>query len=116
LQVITKSSLSSAQQHLVELLQQINYGRIERLLVRKGEPVFDPVPQVIQKVKMGGGNGPRPEIGLPDFVLRSQTVELLEQIAKIGDGEIAVIEVKAGLPWSIDLQHRIPSATFVPSN
>jgi len=39
---ITKSSLSEAQIRLVELLQALNFGRIERLRVIRGEPSFDP--------------------------------------------------------------------------
>jgi hypothetical protein len=40
--VVTKAALSPARRRLVELMQEINYGRIERLEVRDGEPVFDP--------------------------------------------------------------------------
>jgi len=40
--VVIKAALSPARRRLVELMQEINYGRIERLEVRDGEPVFDP--------------------------------------------------------------------------
>jgi hypothetical protein len=40
--VPTKSSLTPARRRLVERLQQLNFGRIEGLLVRGGEPVFGP--------------------------------------------------------------------------
>jgi len=36
---ITKSSLSTSEQRLVELLQRINLGRVEHLYVTAGAPI-----------------------------------------------------------------------------
>ena len=47
---ISKSLLPEPQSRLVEILQRLNFGRIERLLVRNGMPVFDPPPRIIQKL------------------------------------------------------------------
>ena len=84
-QPISKSSLTEVQGRLVELLQNLNFGRIEGLRVKAGEPTFEPAPRLIQKLKMGGENGPRRETVLPDFWLKAQTIEMLEAIARIGD-------------------------------
>jgi hypothetical protein len=108
-QPITKSSLSDAQRHLVDLLQRLNFGRIEGLHVRCGEPVFDPAPRVIQKLKMGGENAPRPEIALDDFLLKHQVIEMLQAIADLPDGFVLTIEVRHGLPHVIEAEER-PSA------
>ncbi len=99
-----KSSLSPAQQHLVGLMQQINFGRIEELQVRAGEPVFSPPPRVIRKLKAGADNAPRPESAFEDFLLKSQISELLEAISSLGDGEVLVIDVRHGLPFSIEIE------------
>lgn len=53
-QPISKSSLSEAQSRLVELLQNLNFGRIEGLHVRAGEPTFEPLPRIVRKLKIGG--------------------------------------------------------------
>jgi hypothetical protein len=75
----TKSALSAAQTQLVQLLQAVNFGRVEALHVIHGQPCFDLPPRVIQKVKFGGAeNGPRAEIGYSDFRLKHGIVELLE--------------------------------------
>lgn len=103
---ISKSTLSKAQSDLVGLLQRLNFGRIEGLIIRSGEPVFDPAPRVVQKLKMGGDNGPRPEAALQDFWLKRNTVEMLQAIASLGDGEVLAIEVKHGLPFSMEVEHR----------
>jgi hypothetical protein len=106
-QLTTKSSLSTAQIRLVELFQIINFGRVERLHFRGGQPIFDPPPRVTKKLKMGAENGPRPESSMHDFVLKVQTVDLLETISKIGDGQILVIEVKNGLAFSVEIEHSV---------
>ena len=43
-QAETKTSLTPARRRLVELMQEVNFGRIERLKVRDWEPVLDPPP------------------------------------------------------------------------
>lgn len=87
-------------------MQQLNFGRIEDLRVRAGEPAFDPAPRIVRKVKLGGENGPRRETALPDFWLKQQTSEMLEAIAELGDGEILSIEVKHGLPFAMEVEQR----------
>ena len=103
-ELTTKSSLSDSRRRLVELMQRLNFGRIQNLVVRDGEPVFDPAPKVIQKVKIGGENGPRPELSCEDFLLKKQTVELLEAISDLGDGTVLIIDVKHGLPFAVEIE------------
>lgn len=105
-QPISKSSLSEARCRLVELLQNLNFGRIEGLQVKAGEPSFEPAPRIVRKLKIGGENGPRRETALPDFWLKQQTIEMLEAIAGIGDGHVLTIEVKNGLAFSLEIEHR----------
>ena len=109
-QPITKSSLSEAQRHLVELLQRLNFGRIEGMHVSGGEPIFKPAPRIIQKLKMGGENSPRPETGLEDFRLKHQTIEMLQAIADLRDGDVLSIEVKHGLPFAVEIERRAEHA------
>jgi hypothetical protein len=103
-ELTTKSSLSNSHRRLVELMQRLNFGRIEELIVRGGEPVFDPAPKVIQKVKIGGENGPRPELSSEDFLLKKQTIELLETISDLGEGTVLTIDVKHGLPFAVEIE------------
>jgi hypothetical protein len=96
-------NLSPAQRRLVELIQSINYGRIENILVRGGEPVLDPPPRVVREIKFSGTNDPRPERGLADFALKEQHRELFRVLDQLGDGVLAVLTVKAGLPFLAEL-------------
>jgi hypothetical protein len=113
----TKSSLSAAQAQLVQLLQAVNFGRVEALQVTQGQPSFDPPPRVIQKLKFGGGeNGPRTEFGYSDFRLKHGVIELLELISNIEKGEIRSIEIRFGLPCTVELewQHHAGTAGNLP--
>jgi hypothetical protein len=97
------STLSPARRRLVSLFQQVNFGRIESLLVRDGEPVFDPPPRIVREVKFGGENGPRPELKRTDFQLKTQVIEIFSALDPIRDGTIDAIEVKHGLPFRMFL-------------
>ena len=103
-ELTTKSSLSASHRRLIELMQRLNFGRIEDLTVRRGEPVFDPSPKLIQRVKIGGENGPRPELTSDDFLLKKQTIELLAAISDLGDGLIRSVDVRYGLPFAAEIE------------
>lgn len=96
-----KSKLSAGQFQLIELMQQINFGRIEGLWIRNGEPQFAPPPKIICEIKFGGENGPRPQKSSDDFELKAQVVELLQHLERIGNAIIDTIEVKHGLPFRL---------------
>lgn len=97
--VPTKSSLSHARVRLIELMQRINYGRVEGLPVRCGEPVMDPPPRVVREIKFGGENGPRPESANADFALKAQVRDFFAQLEALGDGVVPCVEVQRGLPF-----------------
>ena len=100
----TKAGLSPAQARLVEIMQRINFGRIEGLAVRGGAPAFDPRPRIVREVKFGGENGPRPEGTKVDFSLKAQVRELFAQMEAMGDGVIRSLEVKHGLPFRMTIE------------
>jgi len=91
--------LSAPQQRLVRLFQTINFGRIEELEIRNGEPRFNPAPRVLVELKLDRDDGPRPERSLEQFQLLEQVVRFFDQLARLGDGTIECIEVRHGLPF-----------------
>ena len=103
----TKASLSPKRWRLLELMQGINFGRIEGLHVRDGEPVFEPAPRVVRKVKIGAENGRRPELDAMDFVLKREVAELFEHLGRLGSGVVRTIEVKGGLPFALDIEETV---------
>lgn len=94
-----KSGPPAASVRLLRLMQRINFGRIEGLVVRDGQPIFDPPPHIVREIKFGGENGPRREVGKSDFALKAQVRELLAQLEALGEGVVPCLEVKHGLPF-----------------
>lgn len=101
----TKSSLSLARQRLIALMQQINFGRIEGLVIRAGEPVLnDPAPRIFHEFKLAAENGPRPERAIVDFALRAQLVDLFVHFDRLRDARIEVLIIKHGLPFTMHVE------------
>ena len=94
-----RSWQSPQRQQLIRELQRINFGRIDNLTIRNGEPVLDPPPSKQFEFKFAGENGPRPELDASDFQLRQQVVELFAFFDERQNGVIDVLEIKHGLPF-----------------
>ena len=88
-------------------MQRLGFGTIEHLVVRDGEPVFDPPPRVIREVKFGSENGPRPEADLGDFALKAQVRDLLDHLGSLRNATILRLEVKHGLPFRMEVEEVI---------
>jgi len=94
-------SLSPQRKQLIRELQRINFGRIDCLMIRSGEPVLDPPPRKQVEIKFAGENGPRPELAANDFLLKQQVVELFAFFDQLQDGVIDALEIKHGLPFRV---------------
>ena len=99
-----KATLTPRRKQLVELMQRMNFGTIEKLIVQNGDPIFNPAPVVTRQVKFGASNQARPESSLTDFALRNPVRELFAQMEAMGDGVIRCIEVKHGLPFKMTVE------------
>ena len=98
----TFSSLSPARRRLLRLTQQLNFGRIEGLTIRRGEPVLAPMPRIVVEHKFSGENGPRPEVAHNDFALKNQHVDLFRLFDRKGDQNYATLRVMQGVPFSCE--------------
>jgi len=92
------SQLSPPRQALVRLFQSINFGRVEDLEIRRGEPVFSPPPLVLLDLKLDAVEEPRHEHGLRDFDLCEEIRRLVSRLDEIENGCIQRVEVRAGIP------------------
>ncbi len=101
---VTKSSLSEPRQHLVELVHEVHFGRIEKLVVRGGQPVLSPPPRVIREIRFKGESSLRPEVLSKDFVLKDQFIRLLRHLEELQDGVIDVLEIQHGLPFRVAVE------------
>lgn len=96
--IVTKSALTPARKRLVELMQDVNYGRIEGLQVRDREPLFDPPPKVLRLFLFGKENGTHTARGSDDFALKKKTTELFEVFDRERSLSIHELIIDNGLP------------------
>ena len=102
------SYLSASRQALVRLFQTINYGCVQALEVRLGEPLLScPGPIVLVDVRLDSEESQRPELALADFVLCAEVYRLMCLLDHVENGKISKIEVRAGIPRRITLEKQM---------
>lgn len=84
-------------------LSSLGYGRVERIRISGGEIVLTPPPVTTRCVKFGSD---RLQVEkLPShFELKKQLAEFFEYIRQIEEGEIRLLDVRAGLPFAMELR------------
>lgn len=102
-----KRHLNDARQRLVLLLQRLYFGNVRELKIRAGDPVFDPPPKVIRRVKLGGHNTSRPQAAAADFALKQEWVEFFNHLDACENGTVLVIEVAHGLPLFFEIEQPV---------
>jgi hypothetical protein len=106
IRTLRKRALSPARRRLVELMQDVNFGRIEGLVVDAGEPVFEPAPRVLRDIVFGKSNSPNAARGLEDFDLKEQHCELLQHFDQDQSVVIESLVVQNGLPVRMTVANR----------
>jgi hypothetical protein len=92
------SDLSTLRQDFVRECQRMGFGKILRLVVRDGEPMFTEQTDVLIDLKLDAEESQRAEQSLSDFTLGAEILRLFSKLDAIGDGVIEQIEIRAGLP------------------
>jgi hypothetical protein len=98
--------LSPSERSFVIVLQQLGFGHLESVRIRGGAVVFDPRPTVVKVLKFGVAEI-QPPSDSADFELKKSMVDLFEYIRGVDDGEIRCLEVRHGLPFSMEIEQRI---------
>ena len=99
-----KASLSPTRQRLLGLMQELNFGWIEGLQVRQGEPSFDPPPRIVREIKLGCDSQPTRECEERDFALKTQVMDLFDLLTRLDNGEVEFLQVKHGLPFLVHIE------------
>ena len=101
------SSLPSARQRLVRTIQDLQFGRIEHLLIRNENPVWEPGPRVIRERRLDRMQEPLTVPRGPDFALKKQFVELFALFDRESALEIERLEVQHGLPFRVNIVEKV---------
>jgi len=99
--------LTAAQNWLIALMHQNQFGRIENLRVERGLPVPDATVRVVRVTHLGGGSAGKAEPRSADFEMKRAVADLFAELARLEDGSIVQIEFRRGLPCLLRTE-RVP--------
>jgi hypothetical protein len=96
--------LLDSERRFVQAMQDLGFGRFEFLQIRNGELVLDPWPTTVRDVKFGSQEPTPLRLRSAEFELKRQVVELFEYVRSVEAGEIRALEVRHGLPFSMEIE------------
>ena len=100
---VTMQDLLPSEAVFLAAIQQVGFGRFEYLQIRAGELVLNPWPSVVRDIKFATppNTGKTSE---PNSELRPQVVEFFAYVRDVDAGEIRELEVRHGLPFSMEIE------------
>jgi hypothetical protein len=101
--------LLHSERRFVVAMYGLGFGRFEFLRIDHGELVLDPWPTTVRDVKFCARTS-QPDTAAEEFLLKQQAVELFEYVRGVDVGEIRILDVKNGLPFSMEIEHPISPA------
>jgi hypothetical protein len=100
------AKISQPKEQLFNLIASTRFGRIENLRISDGEPIFNPELRISRHFKPGN-HGPTTS------QITRQHYKLIDIIDWIGSGQIQQIEIKDGVPLTV--QFREDLSTIIPA-
>jgi hypothetical protein len=99
----TTCDLLPSERTYLDAMHYLRYGRFESLRIERGEMVVDPWPKTIRQVRFGASDPGCEKEPSAEFRLKAQLAELFEYVRSIDAGEIRILEIRGGLPFSMQL-------------
>lgn len=87
-------------QRMQAIIEALGFGIIRGLLIREGQPCFDPAPRIVQSIKVGSQPGRVPNSG---DTIKKAFGDLIDQVSKLHDCSVD-IEVQHGRPFRLILE------------
>jgi hypothetical protein len=101
---ISTRELLATERTFVAAMKGLGFGHFEYLRIERGELVLNPWPAVVRDVKFCSHDPGAAKTPPPDFELKPQVAELFEYIRDVDAGEIRTLEVKNGMPFSMEIE------------
>lgn len=83
-------------------MRKHQFGRIENMFVRAGQPILDQGLKVVRVASMGGESGGTKLPGCDEIELKRAVCDLFEELARLGHGTVVKLELKHGLPCRLE--------------
>jgi hypothetical protein len=97
--------LSPSERRFVLAMNELGFGRFEFLQIERGELVLDPWPRTVRSVKFGSEARAIQKLSPDEFDLKRQVAEFFEHVRAVDAGEIRCLELRHGLPFSMEVEH-----------
>ena len=105
------SELSPQQRSLLEIMRENQFGRVENMSIRAGQPVVDRDLKVVRVASLGGESDGIKLPGTDEFELKRAVCDLFDELTRLGDGTVVRLEFKRGLPCRLETTpHVTPGA------
>jgi hypothetical protein len=101
---VSTQDLLPSERVLVSAMQELGFGRFEFLRIDRGEILLDPWPTCVRDVKFGSKDPGASKVPPDEFELKPQVAEFFEYVRSVDAGEIRTLEVKHGLPFSMEIE------------
>jgi hypothetical protein len=106
----TTRDLTAAENSLLQVMRQYQFGRIENVLVRAGQPILDGEMKIVHVEYLGGANSGTKVPTSDEFELRQPVRDLFDRLQRLGDGTIVRLDFKHGLPFLLETTAARPTA------
>ena len=94
--------LSPGQRSLVELMHLHQFGRIENMPVRGGQPILDRDVKVVRVARLGNESDGTKSVAINEFELKKQVRDLFEKLERLHNGIVIRLEFRRGLPFLLE--------------
>jgi hypothetical protein len=95
--------LLASERLFITAMQHLGFGRYESIPIRAGELRLEPWPTTVRSIKFGSAASDPPGTESAEFELKRQVADLFAHVRAVQDGVIQVLEVRGGLPFSMEI-------------
>ena len=92
------TDLSAQQRSLLEMMRVHQFGRVENMPIRAGQPILDQDLKVVRVACLGGKNDGTKLPAADEFELKRAVCELFDELERLGHGppNVRTVEVEVG--------------------
>lgn len=98
----TTRDLSPQQRALLEMIRTHQFGRIEDMQIREGQPELDRDLRVIRTARLGGESLTTRIQVAEDFELKQAFCDLFDELERLNNGMVIKLEFRHGLPFLLE--------------
>jgi hypothetical protein len=113
--------LSAQQRSLVEIMREHQFGRIENMPVRAGQPILDRHVKVVRVARFGDESDGTKVARATEFELQLSVRRLFDELAGLDNGTVIKLEFRHGLPFLIEImaviaEAKVPNLLMAPES